>query len=250
MIDSSTQYHARLRHKCRSSIKPRFSASNLLNVSRTRTQQLHTRTGPIDHLNHYRKKLQQYIIPIYTSNMAPWWNSKRPEYSGSTSEPNLVSDPQPEQSSRLQTPQEPALLAPPRSRRRHVVDKLKGFVSSSPSPSPSPSPCPSPSPSIGRRDKIIPIPTSTSTSQSLMVPANAAVRPHSSYSGGSTPKTRDPSPLTAGANVTTAVSTGNHGSPSPSYILYQSAHLLRKYRKQISSEILTSPPACAVKYGP
>ena len=136
--------------------------------------------------------------------------------SGSTSEPNLASaqpDPQPGQSSGEQMPQQPALLAPPRrSRRRRVVDKVKGLLpSSSPSPSPSLSPSPSPSPGTGRLSEARPI--ATPTPQSLMVPANAVVRPHSSYLGASTQKAYDTSPLTTGNDVT-AVSSGNYGSPS------------------------------------
>ena len=46
--------------------RPRFSASSLQNVSRTRTQQLRNHPGTIDHLNHFRHKLQQYRIPKWS----------------------------------------------------------------------------------------------------------------------------------------------------------------------------------------
>ena len=145
--------------------------------------------------------------------MAPWLKSKRSEYqsgtSGSTSEPNLASA---QQSSGEQMPQQSTLPTPAPGRTSRAFGKLKRSLF------PSPSPSPSLSPGVGRRDEVkSDKPIATSIRQSLMVPANAAVRPHSSYSGGSTLQARDPSPLTTGNDVT-AVSSGNSGSPSTSYL--------------------------------
>ena len=151
------------------------------------------------------------------------WKWKRSGYpsgtSGSTSEPNLASaqpDPQPEQPSGEQMPQQPALLAPPgRSRGRRVVDKVKRSLlpSSSPSPSPSPSPCLSPSLGIG------------------------------SHSEAKSDKpTATPTPQPGTGDDVTAVSSGSYGSPSSSYLLYRSAHLLLKYF-YVSSNL-------CVKYAP
>lgn len=155
--------------------------------------------------------------------MASWSKSKKrsefspPDTSGSTSGSNLASV---QQSAGEQTPQQSALATPAPSRTSRGFDKLKRFLSRSPSPSPSPSPCPSPSPGVGRRNEVkSDKPIGTPTPQSLMVPANAAVRPHSTNSGGSTLIARDLSPLTSGNNLT-GVSTGNHGSPSSAYPLY------------------------------
>ena len=99
-------------------------------------------------------------------------------------------------------PKQSALPAPASSRSSRVFDKLKISLFS-------------PSLGLERRNEgksAKPIVTSTPP-QSLIVPANTAVRPHSSYSGGSTLKTHDSSLLTAEDNAT-AVSTGNHSPPS------------------------------------
>ena len=144
--------------------------------------------------------------------MTPWSKSKRSEYppgtSGSRSVPNLASA---RQSSGEQMPQQPAQPTPASSRTSHFLAIVKRPLR------PSRSPCPSQSPGIGRRsDTKAEGPTATSIPQSPTAPANAAARLHSSYSGGSTLQTLDPS-LTGEDNVTT-VSTGNHSSPSSSYL--------------------------------
>ena len=104
-------------------------------------------------------------------------------------------------------PQQLGLLAPPapaKKRRGRILGKVKSFVASSRSPSRAPD--------IVRRNVVqSDRPIAASTPQSLMVPAHTAARPHTSYSGSSTPKTRDPSPLATRDNVA-AVSTGD---PSP-----------------------------------